>query len=184
MQYDFGPPPPAGEPAVRIPFPIVVHSPDAPLWMDGAAIHYRLAYEDPARVHSYAYNRWISSPMRLLGDLLRRKVGSAGVADGGMDGESPPEFVFETHVEEFTQVFDSRQSSHAVVRARVVLSRHGERQIAAQETFTVEQPAPTADAPGAVEALASASRTLAERIVEWVAQTAATLAKEAPPKTS
>jgi ABC-type uncharacterized transport system auxiliary subunit len=186
VRYDFGPPgEPAGD-AVTIPVPVVVRPPDAPVWMDSPAIHYRLAYGNPARIRSYALNRWVSSPVRLLSDVLQRRLGAASPVDpapaNGEDAAAATaEYVLETHLEEFAQVFDSESRSRGVVSVRAVLLRHGGRQLVARETFRVEVPAPTPDAPGGVEALAAASRTLADRVAAWIAASAASLETPTPP---
>lgn len=186
QQYDFGPPA-AGTGAtalVRFPARLLVRPPDAPLWMDSPSINYRLAYDQPARIRSYAYSRWVSSPTRLLGDLLRRRVAEATGSEAASEEEGAGSgYVLQLQVEEFSQVFDSKDASHGVVRARATLIEHSGRQLVAQKTFALERPAPSPDAPGAVQALGDASRQLADQVVAWIAASAPQLERPAEPTT-
>jgi len=183
LVYDFGPAPAeAAAPSPAIPIPVIVRPPEAPLWVDSPAISYRLAYEDAARIRSYAYSTWVSSPVRLLGDLLRRRIALATAA--GPPPADPPDrdggLVLHTTIEEFSQVFDTRDTSRVVLRARVAVERQSDRKLAAQQTFTIERKAPTPDASGAVHGFGEASRELVDRVVVWLSETALALARAGP----
>jgi cholesterol transport system auxiliary component len=124
----------------------------------------------------------VSSPVRLLGELLRRRLAEAsGVAGSGSEEDSGGGYLLQMQVDEFSQVFDAKDDSRAIVRARAALLDHAGRQTAAQRFFTVEQKAPSPDAAGAVAGLAAASRQLADEVVAWVAETAAALPRDARP---
>ena len=75
-----------------------------------------------------------------------------------------------TEIDEFAQIFSSPAASEGVVRLRVTVTAPGARaqRLLGQRTFTVRQPAPTADAPGGVAALRAASDEAVRQIVAWV----------------
>jgi cholesterol transport system auxiliary component len=179
LVYDFGPPGPedGAAPAVVIPVPVAVGRPEAPLWVDSPAINYRLAYEDASQIRTYAYSTWASSPVRLLANLLAQRVALASAvgvpAQAGPDSDDA--LVLQSTVEEFAQVFDSHEKSHVVVRVWVALMRASDRQVVARDTFTIERPAPTPDARGAVRGFGEAVRELADRVVAWLAKTTSAL---------
>ena len=68
-------------------------------------------------------------------------------------------------LEEFSQYFESPTSSVGLVRLRATLIRSapGGDRVLAQRTFTAQRPAPSADAPGGVKALAAASDAVVGR---------------------
>jgi cholesterol transport system auxiliary component len=169
--YDFGPAPDeegAGDP--RIPASLAVPEIQAPTWLDGRAMHYRLAYDEPARLRSYANSRWAASPVGLLGDVVRGRLARATTegADVGRRRGSA-QYLLRLEVEELGQVFESPSSSRAVVRLRAILLKRADRSVAGHHVFAASQPAPTADASGGVQALAAASRRIAGELVAWVA---------------
>jgi cholesterol transport system auxiliary component len=185
--YDFGPPPATTAATSAGPLltsAVLVRLPEAPLWLDSTAIVYRLGYDEPARIRSYAYSRWVGSPMRLLGELLRRRVAerSATVvtAEAGLGTD---EYLLQLQVDEFSQFFDAPGESRVVIRGRASLLRHGTREVAAQRGFTVERPAPSADAEGAVQGLADASRELTDRVLAWLAEMLPRLVSPSLPST-
>ena len=70
-------------------------------------------------------------------------------------------------LEEFSQVFDAANSSHAVLRQRATLMR--KRDVVAQQNFDVERAAATPNAEGGVRALIAASDAAGEKLVDWLA---------------
>lgn len=170
--YDFGPPAPVAQGGMPlIATPVVVRPAEAPLWMDSPAVFYRLAYNEPARIRTYAFSRWVASPVRLIGDLLRRRVAETSATVVAADEEDRRgEFLLQVQLEEFSQVFDSPRESRVVIRARAALVRHATREVGAQSAFAIDRPAPSPNAAGAVQGLAEASRELTDRIVLWAAE--------------
>ena len=75
-------------------------------------------------------------------------------------------------LDEFSHYFDSASASVGLVRLRATLVRSapaGDR-VLGQRTFTVRRPASSADAPGGVKALISASDAAMAEVVQWVDQ--------------
>ena len=165
--YDFGNSPAASAPA-RLSPSLLIFDVAAPAWMDTAAIHYRLAYQDATRPRPYAGSRWVMPPAALVTQRLRQRFAAA--SSGGVlvpaDGLRAA-FSLRIEIEEFAQVFDAPGSSRAVLRARASLL--GSRALVAQRTFSLERPATTADAAGGVRALIATSDELIGQLLEWTA---------------
>lgn len=148
-RYDLGP-----ATAAQAPGAIAVQV-SAPAWLDGTAINFRLAYDDASRVRSYAQSRWVAPPAQLLAARLRQAL-----AGGGAD-EVPR--ILRVELEEFSQVFDSAQSSHVLLQARATLLLGGQ----GTQEFVVQRPA-GADAPGAAHGMQAAVTELASELKEWI----------------
>jgi cholesterol transport system auxiliary component len=182
-RYDLGAEPsspPAAQPLACV---IVVHEPSAPAWLDGRSIHYRLGYQEPARIRQYAGSQWALSPVQLLGDRLRHCMaaitkGGGVIPDYGIEAD----YWLRMQIEDFSQLFDTPQASRGVVQVSVVLLKGRRRAFLAQTSFERAVAAPTADARGGVAALTVASDQLTEDIVAWVAAqtTAADKTTDAP----
>jgi cholesterol transport system auxiliary component len=176
--YDFGPggaPTPAAAAANRP--AVVLPEVEVSGVLETPALLYRLGYEDPNQLRPYAYARWSAPPGQLLRQRLRDVLGrerpvldaSAGAALARR-GTPPP--VLRVELEEFSQLFESPTASQGVVRLRCTLldnSSGGER-LVAQRSFETQRPAPSADAPGGVRALAAATEAAAQDVAAWLQQ--------------
>lgn len=165
--YDFGPAAPAKADA-KISVNLTLMDITAPAWMDSANLHYRLAYADPARPLAYANSRWVMPPAGLLTQRLRAALQQASKAAvlSPTDGVRT-DYVLRVDLEEFSQVFDAADKSRGVLRLQARLVRGNA--LAAQQTFSVELPAPSANAEGGVRALSQASDEAGRRIADWLA---------------
>lgn len=140
----------------------------SPVWLSGPGIIYRLNYENAARPQPYALSRWSAAPALLLTERLRARLAAAttnGVL-AGLDGVQA-DYVLRVELEDFSQSFDAPNSSRVMLRARASLVSIPARKLVAQRTFPVEQPAPTPDAPGAVQALNGATEEFLDTVVRW-----------------
>jgi cholesterol transport system auxiliary component len=168
VNYDFGLPRSDKEANPRLQRDLIVAGVSAPAWMDNSSIYYRLAYQDPTRPKAYAQSRWVMPPAALLGQRLRASIArasKAGVfapADGVHAG-----YTLRLELEEFSQVFDAADRSHAVLRLRASLIR--QRNVVAQQGFNLEHAAATPNAEGGVRALIAASDDAGEKLVDWLA---------------
>jgi cholesterol transport system auxiliary component len=166
--YDFGPPPsPQQDRATGLP---VLQVPDvqAPRGMDGNHVQYRLAHVDGRALRPYANSRWTTAPSQLLTQRMRQRLARQGPVVGS--GEVQAGLLLKTELEQFEQVFDSGSGSRGVVRLRASLIR--DRRLLAQQTFSAERVAESADARGGVRALTLASDALLDDLALWVAQQA------------
>ena len=134
----------------------------APYWLDSPAIDYRLLYENPLKLRSYATSRWAGAPALLLSQRLRQQLGFAGVT-----GHLAVRCLLRLEVQEFSQVFITPQSSRAVLQVNANLLDARQRLLAESQVAS-EQPAPTVDAHGGVIALAAASEDLGRQLAGWL----------------
>ncbi len=136
---------------------------------DNHAIYYRLAYNNPTRSYTYASSRWAATPAILLSQQLRNKIVTK-TSDLVIKDSSTAKSDYALHIEleEFTQVFDAIDSSHAVISMRASLVERQSHALLAQQSFSIKQNAATADAPGAVNALTTASDLLMNAIIDWL----------------
>lgn len=136
----------------------------APVWLDSPAILYRLAYHNAARLEPYADSRWAAPPAALLTLRLRQALPTAN------DTPSEPKRL-RVELEEFSQVFDTPQSSRVLLRAHVSLTQGNEQTKRKEHTFTLERPTQTPDAAGAASALAQASDEFIDAVLNWLVST-------------
>ena len=180
--YDFGPTPaPVPAPVTpvlpRLPS-IQLADIDAQARLDGTQILYRLGYTDGNELRPYSHARWSVAPTQLLEQRLREALAQRRVVLGEeegtnvarVDGKMPNGL--RLTLEEFCQVFDAPGTSYGLVRVRATLlnATSGGNRVLGQRTFTAQQPASSADAPGGVKALAGASDAVVLQIVQWADQ--------------
>ena len=143
--------------------------------LDNTAVLYRLAYADAQQLLPYAQARWSMAPAQLVRQRLREVLGQRrsvlSPGDGNVTGTKPA-LVLRIELEEFSQLFDAPGRSSGLVRLRatVVQSLAGADRLLGQRSFVVQRPAPTADAPGGVRALAAATNAAVEEIEQWLSQ--------------
>jgi cholesterol transport system auxiliary component len=150
----------------------------APVWLDNTAILYRLAYHDLAQVYTYGSSRWAATPATLLTQRIRSRL--AAVNDAGVTSAAEgarTNYMLRLELEEFTQVFDTTDSSRAVVRFRASLVDRRTRLLLSQRNFNIEQSSPAPNAASGVRALTQASENLIGSLIGW-------LAEELPEETS
>lgn len=150
---------------------------DAPEWLTGTAMVYRLAYRGDHALAAYANSDWIAPPTALLAPVLRGALVGAGGwrAVLGPDGPATADAMLKLRLDDFSQVFQSTHRSDGVIVATATLIDVHAGRVLAQRRFVVASAAPTPDAPGGVLALATASRELGRELAEW------THAIDAPP---
>ena len=152
---------------------------------NSTAVLYRLAYTDARQLRPYQQARWAMPPAQLVQQALRTQLGerravlsaddALAAAREGVAGSSAPgslPTVLRAELEEFSQVFSSARASSALVRLRATLvepTADGEK-LLGQRLFTVQAPAPSADAAGGTRALADATAQAAQAVAQWVEQ--------------
>ena len=178
VTYDLGPNVVPDAPGTPPGTPLVLPDLEVSGALESTALLYRLGYADAFQLRPYAYARWSAPPGQLLRQRLRDHLGrerpildsAAAASLARRGGLTPP--VLRVELEEFSQMFDSQAASQGTVRLRCTLlenSAAGER-LVAQRTFTVQRPAPTADAAGGVRALSAATDGVAGEIAAWLRQ--------------
>ncbi|MDQ0588741.1 cholesterol transport system auxiliary component [Variovorax paradoxus] len=180
--YDFGPglaasASAANPPAAALPT-LALAEIESNTRLDGTQILYRLGYADANELRPYGQSRWSLPPAQLLRQRLRDALAerrtvlgpeeSATIARA--EGKVPD--TLRISLDEFSHYFESAGSSTGLVRMRATLIRGttGGDRVLGQRSFTVRRPAPSADAPGGVKALAAATDAAVAEIVQWVDQ--------------
>ena len=152
------------------PDPVAARSPGVPLrglevvaapWLASTAIQYRLAYAQPTRRQAYVESRWAAQPAQLVELALKRAIRTGEAGAGGACR-------LRVELDEFVQVFDSETLSRGVVEARAVLLAPRTDQIVASRSFSLAQPAPSADALGGVSALRGGVQGLGSELFGWL----------------
>lgn len=186
--YDFGP---NSAQALPLTTPargstLMLSAPQASAALEGSAVLYRLGYADAQQLKPYALARWSAPPAQLIGLRLRQRLSQqrAVVAPGELlqpsqSQSNQPDCAgtallhLRLELEEFSQLFDSPSSSHALARLRATLTQRsaGSETLLAQRSFTLQHPAPSPDASGGVRALTAAADALVLELETWLAQT-------------
>ena len=178
VQYDFGPGSVTDSAVTPGGAALVLPEVEVGASLEGTALLYRLGYADPYQLHPYAFARWSAPPGQLLRQRLREHLArtrpvldsASGALLARRGGAIPP--VLRVELEEFSQLFDTLTDSKGVLRLRCTLlesTAAGER-LVAQRSFTVQRPAPSADAAGGVRALTAATDAVAADIAAWLLQ--------------
>lgn len=176
--YDLGPVGAAGAaPAAEL-APLLLAEVDAAGSFESTALLYRLGYADAHALRAYALARWSAPPAQLIRQRLREHLGRERLVLNNEEaaalaraGAVRPR-VLRVALEEFSHQFDSQTESRGVLRLRCTLLDNtpaGER-LLGQRVIAVQRPAPTADAPGGVRALAGAADGAAEELAAWLRQ--------------
>ena len=143
----------------------------APSWLDSPAILYRLAYHNAARLDSYSDSRWAAPPAALITLRLRQALSTADSPIVNPTPQNGAPNRLRVDLEEFSQVFDSPQSSRVLFRAHVSLTQKNEQPPLREHIFSLERQAQTPDAAGAVSALSLASDEFIDAVLTWLAST-------------
>jgi cholesterol transport system auxiliary component len=162
--YDLGPSQQHATAAAAIPARIEVR---APSWLSNATMQYRLDYQQPAPRMAFSESRWASPPA----EMLERKLARALTADSpAAAGEHVTRNGCRLRIEldEFSQVFDTPQSSHATIVARAeLLPPRGDAAIA-RHLVTLREATPSPDAKGGVVGHQRASDRLTRELGTWL----------------
>lgn len=161
------------------PTPLAVADIEAPAALDSTAVLYRLVYANAQQLQPYALARWSMTPARLLRQRLREQLSQQravlnpgdSVALAGAPTQTTPARTLRLELEEFSQLFESPQQSLGLLRLRatVLQAGPGGEKLLAQRNLVVQRPAPSADAPGGVQALSAAADAAVQELTQWLA---------------
>ncbi len=122
---------------------------------DGVAMYYRLAYQDGAEVAAFAHARWAAPPA----ELVRRQLARA-------PRPGTPRCTLDIEVQEFSQVFETKNGSLALFELLAELGAPGGR----SETRTLRIYEPNAG-PNAAQGANAMQRAVARAVAElagWI----------------
>ena len=160
VTYDFGLP--VARLAVGGAWPGLSLEVRSPSWFDSTNVDYRLAYADPLTRRQYIGSRWAGAPAQLIAQRLRQQLGVVSTT-----ANSATDCLIRVELQEFSQVFDSPQSSRGVLTASVSLI-DGKRRVVAERLAVIDKPALGADASGGVQALVAASTEFGRLLSDWL----------------
>lgn len=149
---------------------------DAPTALDNTGVMYRLAYADDQQLRPYALARWSMPPAQLVRQRLRDRLSQGGAVLNASDGvglgktDAGWPLLLRLELEEFSQRFDSPQSSTGLVKLRAALveTSAGTEKLLGQRVFVTQRPSASADAAGGVRAMTGAVDSLAGELDQWV----------------
>lgn len=184
VRYDLGSAQVAATDAAAAPRTLVLADIQAPWQAEGSstAMHYRLAYDQPHALFAYSLASWRLPPELLVQERLRQWLSQGGRTVLSAEGGRIPPLVDAagaTHpptlylaLEEFHQSFADAQHSHASVRLRATVTggQGGAEVLLGQRLFVATPPAPSADAAGGAQALATAVDQIAAQLLPWLQQ--------------
>ena len=165
--FDLGPLRARTGATVVVPAPISVADVASPVWLDSDMIFFRLAYANDQQPRPYATSRWTMPPAQLFGERLKARIAQAGgTALSATDGAiNVP--LLRIEMDDFTQTFDS--AAQSAVRVSLRASVYDVRTLIGHRSFVRQVAAPTADASGGAQALATASDAVAGDLMAWLA---------------
>ncbi|MBI2754421.1 MAG: membrane integrity-associated transporter subunit PqiC [Betaproteobacteria bacterium] len=122
---------------------------------DGVQMVYRLAWRHPSELADYAHSRWAAPPAELIRKQLLRAA-----------GEGPAKCGLEIELQEFTQVFASKEASEARIELRASLANSSAR--IATRGVTIVEPGAGPDAASGAESMARAVERVLGDLAAWV----------------
>lgn len=158
--HDFGPLEAAALAPTGVPLRSVEVVP-AP-WLASNVMAYRLVYAQSTRRQAFKDSRWAAQPAQLVELVFKRalRAGESPMPGGGCR--------LRIDLDEFTQRFDSLQTSRGVIEARATLLAPRTEQPLAVRAFALDHEAPSADAAGGVIALRAGTLQLKSDIRTWL----------------
>ncbi len=155
--YDLGLPPPAPRGERIVPAQVELRTPS---WLASSAMHYRFDDVNPASREVYAESRWAGQPAEMLQRLLSAPLSGGDAKTGHCR--------LRIELDEFAQVFEDADRSHAFLLARAELLPARSDAALAGRVFDIRVEAPTANAAGGVDAHRRAARNLVEEVGVWL----------------
>lgn len=159
---------PAG--GTQVPATLQIAAVKAPYWLNTSRMYYQLAYAESNRIAAYSESRWLVSPSAMMQKLLLESISARGGwhAVVGPGSLVKADYVLHVRLLQFRQVFKSRDDSAGVIEARASLETADAGKLVAQRDFHLQAKAPTADAPGGVDALNRASHQFLKALTQWL----------------
>jgi cholesterol transport system auxiliary component len=169
--YDFGPLTQGVKPPTVVRLPALkVAEVQAPVWMEGSLMFYRLGYANVQQTYPYAASRWSMSPAQLLGQRLKRRIAFEGGTVLAPGDGTQQHLTLRLELDEFIQIFASPTSSMSQLNLRASLFQG--KQFIGQRQFEQQATAPSPDAAGGARALAVVGDAAISEILDWIASLA------------
>jgi cholesterol transport system auxiliary component len=160
--YDFGAFP-ADPPARLTDATVVLRQVTAPIWLMESQIHYRLMYDDPRQLRSYADSHWAGAPT----DLVAARVAHALAIAGTEAAYSSKRYSLYIDIPVFEQDFTAANAATAVVQLHAQLRDPLSGEAYFDRTFS-ESVATEASARGAADGLAASVDKITVELLGWL----------------
>lgn len=164
--YDFGLATETSNSVPKISYPVVINNVEAPAWLNRADILYRLAYDNSNQIQPYANSRWIASPTALITSRMQQALAIAIPLEQQLNPQQRP-YELTVKLEEFSQIFDTPQTSYGLLRATAVLKNDIR---SSQQTFLIKEQAVTPDVEGGVKALTKTTDQFIVSLIKWLSE--------------
>lgn len=169
-QFDFGPAIPAAQ-AAQAATPgalgtVVVGDVTGSNALDNERMLYRLSYADALQARTYANSRWTTSPLQMMTQRLKTRLGQAGARVLSENDIAAGVPILRVDVDDFIHDFSSATQSEGQVALRASVFRG--RTLVDQKTFVRRTPAATPDAAGGARALAASTDAIAADVTAWL----------------
>jgi len=126
--------------------------------------------KNPLQRDTYLYSRWSDTPNRLIAYYFRTYLAGSNLFKTVIDERSiaKPDYILESNLEEFYQLFETDQSAYGVLKIHFFLIDAKKKKVIASYFTNFKIPASSPDAKGGVEALQKATKKSAEALLGWL----------------
>lgn len=128
---------------------------------DGTEMYYRLAWRDASEISPFAHTRWAAPPPELVRRQLLRALPESASAPCALEVE----------LQDFSQVFPSKDASEARLELRAALSLSNGR--VASRSVSIAEPGAGTSAPAGAAAFSRAAERAIAELSSWIASQAA-----------
>lgn len=137
-----------------------------PVSLEGSAMLYRLLYDNPQELRSYANSRWSMPPAQLIKQKIIARINQEGGAvSASTDGVAGLPLL-KIDLEEFSQHFSTPGSSQVQLRWRASIINN--KRLLAQKVFSAQLGSSSADAAGGARAMPLASDQAITELIVWL----------------
>ncbi len=145
---------------------IMVSQVDAPAWLNNNKMYYRLAQVNEQQTRFYTRTLWNMPPAKLFREYLKSHIVSSGGEIGGKKISTANTIQLFIYIEDFSQYFYTDENSEGRIALRAsILNQDG---VLTQKSFYKAIKAPTPDAAGGVQALATGTNEVIIEILHWI----------------
>jgi cholesterol transport system auxiliary component len=122
--------------------------------------------------NSYAFSRWNDSPVRLLQTLFQVGLEQSGLFRAVIPSTSTAQaaLLLESTLLNFSHQIKNGKTSEGIIRVRFYLIDNKSKRVKATREFVSRIPANSQNAQGAVVALNQAATSVAQDLVDWLAE--------------
>jgi cholesterol transport system auxiliary component len=119
---------------------------------------------------AYAYSRWSDTPNHMIEQFLVTLLNQNKLFKAVLPASSiaNSDFILESNIEDFYQIFDNEKQSFAVVKISFFLIDQKDKKVIAKHSIKNRVPASSLDAKGGVEAFNNAVGQVGKKLTKWL----------------